>query len=225
MARLNPFIERQTNTRERNLGKVLLFCEGHTEKNYFDYFATIVNSNKNKYSHMEIVPLLASGNARRVLNYAEDYLADDTNSKKYSLFEKFLVFDCDDPTDIQLVILDMQKSDTFTLLLTNFVFEIWLLMHFENVESTITKAKTYGKLATALGLEFYGDSEKASEGIIRKIIGNGDDLRRAIRNAQELEQKYKERNLCIEKNIQEMNPYTSVHTIMEQILIEMMRSR
>jgi len=147
MAKLNPFLERPTGTMRGNLGKVLLFCEGHTEKNYFNHFATIVNNNRNKYSHMEIVPLLAGGNARRVLNYADEYLADDHVAKKFSLYEKYLVFDCDDPTDIQQVIVEMQKSKIYILLLSNFVFEIWLLMHFENVEASLTKAKTYGNLA------------------------------------------------------------------------------
>ena len=30
-----------------------------------------------------------------VFNYAEDFLKDDANRRKYDLYEKHLVFDCD----------------------------------------------------------------------------------------------------------------------------------
>lgn len=71
MARLRPFDERKVEFKESNLGRVLLFCEGLTEKNYFKYFAEIIDGNRNKYSRIKIIPFCAGGNVRTVLNFAE----------------------------------------------------------------------------------------------------------------------------------------------------------
>lgn len=166
MARLNPFIEKEIKQRNGYLGKVILFCEGHIEKNYFNYFAEIINNNQ-KYSYIKIIPILAEGNAQRVLNFANEFLSDDNNNKKYSLYQKYLIFDCDDPEDIIRVILDMRQSNTYILLPTNLLFEIWLLMHFEEVNMRLNKKRIYDNLAKALGINDYGDAEKASEGIMR----------------------------------------------------------
>ena len=37
MARLKLTANRSIDTKPKHVGKVLLFCEGDTEKNYFDY--------------------------------------------------------------------------------------------------------------------------------------------------------------------------------------------
>jgi hypothetical protein len=221
MARLNPFIEREKEFKERNLGKIILFCEGHTETNYFKYFSDIINKGGRKYSHIEIVPILADGNAQRVLNYAQDYLSDDSNLRKYSYYDKYLIFDCDNPPDIQGVITSMLDARIYILLPSNLLFETWLLMHYEDVTTSLSKAATYRRLATALGIEYYGDSEKASEGIIRQIIHNGDNVRMAISNARRLEKSYVDQGLIMKNDIKRMNPYTLVYTLVEQILIEM----
>ena len=55
MVRLNPFVERRSEFRESNLGKVLVFCEGQTETNYFEHFSNIIRNSQNKYAHLEIV--------------------------------------------------------------------------------------------------------------------------------------------------------------------------
>jgi hypothetical protein len=222
MARLNLSIEKQTGQKNENLGKLILFCEGHTEKNYFNYFATIIKDNPNKYSHIKIELIPAEGNAKRVLNFANEYLSDDNNAKTYSLYEKYLIFDCDAPLEITQVILEMRRSNAYILLPTNLLFETWLLMHFEEVGSRLKKAETYKRLEEALGISNY-DAEKASEGIIRKIIDNGDSVKMAISNAKRLEQMYKNKNFMIEKDIENMNPFTAVHTLVEHILGEMQR--
>jgi len=91
IARLNPFLPRQVETRPSNLGKVLLFCEGQTEVLYFEYFADIIRKNRNKYAHLHIESIPANGNAQQVLNFAEDFLQNEDHLQKYLLFEKHLV--------------------------------------------------------------------------------------------------------------------------------------
>ena len=115
----------------------------------------------------------------------------------------------------------MKNSDnSYQLLLTNILFETWLLMHFEIVENRLSKVETYRRIINALRVERYKGKEKASEGIIRKAIGNGENVQSAIHNAKTLEKKYREENLNIENDIVDMNPFTLVHTLVEKLLLE-----
>lgn len=225
LAKLKPYAKRAVGFKEANLGKIIIFCEGCTEYNYFMYFHEIITKHNNKFSRLEIFPVNASGNALRVLNYANDFLKEDDKIKTYSTFEKYLVFDCDSPKKIQQVINKMSLSENnYILLPTNLVFETWLLMHFFNINLPMNKVKTFEKMALMLGKEHYGTSEKASKGMIRQIVSNGDNVRLAIKNANTLEKKYANEELTIHKNILQMNPFTAIHKLMEPILIEIQKA-
>ena len=216
--RLNPYLQRDVETKKPYLGKVILFCEGTTEYNYFDYFAKIIRANGAKYSHIELELSTAGGNAQTVLNHANDFLKQESNSFKYINYDKYLVFDCDDPPNIKEVIRDMKESDhSYILLLSSLLFETWLLMHFEIVDGPLRKKKIYEKLADILSYDKY-EKHKSSPGMIRKIIGNCDSVRNAIINAKELEKIYRSQNYNYEENITSMNPYTTVHQLVEKLI-------
>lgn len=130
--------------------------------------------------------------------------------------KKYLVFDCDDPPNIQDVIIDMNNSShNYSLLVSNFRFETWLLMHFEHVSDYIKKRDISKNLTAHLKHEY----KKADAGIIREIINNG-NVEEAIKNGHELENKYQLEGKTIRSNIKEMNPYTNVHTLIEQFMLE-----
>ena len=58
-----------TNPRPENAGKLLIFCEGHTEYNYLDYFRSYIDNNlRAKYSDIVIEPINAEGNAMHFQN-------------------------------------------------------------------------------------------------------------------------------------------------------------
>lgn len=120
MARLKPFIDRQTRFKEANLGKIILFCEGRTEENYFKYFSEIISRNQNKYTQMEIVAIRAEGNAQRVLDYANDFWNDDKNVRTFGLYDKNLTIEKNikemNPYTtvhqlMELILAEMQKYD------------------------------------------------------------------------------------------------------------------
>lgn len=202
--------ERLSETKRLHIGKVLIFCEGNSEKYYFDYFAQILNTNK--YTELEVVLESADGNARTVLNYANRFFENEENSRKYAFFEKYLAFDCDDPPNIQSVI---QDAASYHLLVSNYLFETWLLMHFEDIDSRITKAETYRRLTSHLRNTY----EKGSQGKTREIIQNG-SVEKAIRHAAALKKRYAERGKTVFANIADMNPYTSVYELVEQFMAE-----
>ncbi len=202
--------KRLYETKKLNIGKIIVFCEGKTEKYYFDYFAEIIN--KNKYTDVEVVLESANGNAQTVLNYAIDFLSIEENNRKYSNYGKYLVFDCDDPPTIQNVI---NNASSFELLVSNYLFETWLLMHFEDVDDKLSKRKIYRKLSEHLNKDY----TKGHKGKTRKIILTG-SIEKAIDNAKVLVDRYENEDKTIFAHIDEMNPYTSVYKLIEQFMVE-----
>ena len=134
MGRTQLTPQRLSETKRINIGKIIIFCEGKTEKYYFDYFAEIIRNNK--YNDIEVVLETANGNAQTVLSYANRFLYDDENNRKFTNYGKYLVFDCDDPPEIQSVV---AAAKDYELLISNHLFETWLLMHFEDIEEKISK--------------------------------------------------------------------------------------
>lgn len=202
--------ERRSETKKTNIGKVIIFCEGKTEKFYFDYFAEIIK--QNKYTDVEVVVETANGNARTVQKLAGSFMDEEENNRKYSTYGKYLAFDCDDPPDIQAVVL---SSKEYELLISNHLFETWLLMHFEEVDTTLTKREIYRRLSYHL----HGSYSKGHKGKTREIVQNG-SIEKAIDNAKALEQLYETQGKTVFANIKEMNPYTSVHKLIEQFMVE-----
>jgi hypothetical protein len=202
--------QRLSETKKANIGRIIIFCEGKTEKYYFDYFAEIIK--KNKYTEVEVVLEIANGNAQSVLNYANDFMAKEENNRKYSNYGKYLAFDCDDPPDIQTVV---RASKGYELLLSNSLFETWLLMHFEQVDLKLSKRQTYRHLSGHLNSSYV----KGQKGKTREIIQNG-DIEKAIDNAKALEEQYQTQGKTVFTNIKEMNPYTSVYWLIEQFMLE-----
>jgi len=214
MGRTKLSKERTVEVQKENIGKIIIFCEGMTEKNYMDYFADIIN--KNKYTDIHIETESSNGNARNVLNFADSFLFEEANNRIYTHYNKYLIFDCDDPPNIQDVINDMISSDKeYSLIVSNFLFEIWLLMHFENVDKKLSKRQIYERLNTYLNKEY----KKADPGIIREIVQIG-SVEEAIKNCYELDEKYKLDKKLIINDIKEMNPYTNVHKLIEQFMLE-----
>lgn len=206
--KLSP--QRLSQTKRTNIGRIIIFCEGKTEKYYFDYFAEIIK--KNKYTDVEVILETANGNAQTVLNFANEFMNDEKHNQKFSTYGKYLAFDCDDPPDIQDVVL---AADKYELLVSNHLFEIWLLMHFEDVEEKISKREIYRRLS----LHLHGAYSKGHKGKTREIVQNG-NIEKAIDNARTLEKKYAAEGKSIFTNIKDMNPFTSVYKLAEQFMVE-----
>lgn len=203
--------ERRTEVRGTHVGRVLIFCEGQTEKYYFDYFAEIIN--KSKYTDVAVVSENVGGNANSVRLFADQFMSVEENIQKYSNFKKYLAFDCDAPSNIQEVI---ANSTDYELLVTNPFFETWLLMHFENVETKLSKANIYRRLEYHLGISKY---RKARKGYIRKSVMIGDVVA-AIDNAAKLDKKYTSEGKNIYTSIKDMDPYSGVYRLIEHFMQE-----
>lgn len=206
--------ERKKAISKENIGKQIIFCEGMTEKYYLDYFISIIH--KNKFTDIRVETESANGNAKKVLKFAEDFLEQEENNRKYQNYKKSLLFDCDAPKNIQTVINEMRASKReYVLLVSNYLFEVWLLMHFEIVNVKLTKRKIYEKLSSHL----VNGYSKADAGIIREIIKQG-NIGEAIKNASELSEQYRKSKKTIYRDIEQMNPFTNIHELIEQFMVE-----
>lgn len=214
------------NPKPENAGSLLIFCEGSTEYNYLNYFKAYLEYNlKAHYSNIVLEPINAEGNAMHVYNYAEEFLADDTNRAKYDLYEKHLVFDCDAPENIEEVLRLMSLSDNeYVIDYSNLLFETWLVMHFMILTPQMNngKSKMYEAMRSFLGVDNYGSTEKANVGTIKKLLSDDGNkrIRDAIENAKILEKYWFEEGKIIPDKIKEMNPSVSIHSLIERLLDE-----
>lgn len=214
------------NPKPENAGKILIFCEGHTEYNYLDYFRNYIDNNLHaKYSDIVIEPINTEGNAMHVYDYAEEFLGTDDNASKYMYYEKHLVFDCDAPENIQEVITLMRNSENdYVLDYSNLLFETWLVMHFQNLEpdKDNSKREILKLMREHLNVTKYTKKMKASKGTIGQILGsNGNErIRAAIENAKSLEKYWKDAGKSVDKDIKQMNPAVDIYKLIERLLEE-----
>jgi len=210
MARTVLSKSRLTEMKRANVGRIIIFCEGKSEKHYFDYFAEILQ--KSRYTKVKVVLEDAGGNAQAVLDYANAYMSKEENIRAFSTYGKYLAYDCDSPPGIQAVIID---SIGYDLLISNHLFETWLLMHFEELDTKLTKRQTYAKLSGHIRNSY----RKGRKGITREIIQNG-EIEKAIDNARKLDERYESEGKSVFSDIKEMNPYTNVYNLVEQLVAE-----
>lgn len=208
---------REIDQKDLYIGRILIFCEGYTERNYFEFFKKRI---KDKFSDIVIQTETVGSNARAVYNYAEEFLSKDINQSKYSAFSKYLVFDCDAPSDILEVISDAKSSKhDYELLISSLLFECWLLMHIEMLPpDKLGKAEIGRKLGQYLGLTDY-EKHKDDPGVIAKIIKEEGNLKTAIFTARKLKQIYEDEDKDLEKIIQEKLPYSLMYDLVEQLAI------
>ena len=145
--------------------------------------------------------------------------------RKYRLYEKHLVFDCDAPDNIQEVIRLMKSSSNeYILDLSNLLFETWLVMHYQNImpDDACGKREIIKYIRGYLEVNKYTSKEKAGVGTIGKILGNDGSrrIRAAIENAKELERYWNHKGYDIDLNIKSMNPCVKIHVLVERLLDE-----
>lgn len=209
-----------------NAGKLLIFCEGYTEYNYLYYFKKYLENNLHvKYSDIVLEPINTEGNAMQVFNFAEKFLDNDENARKYMLYEKHLVFDCDAPENIQEVISLMLRSENeYILDYSCLLFETWLVMHFQNLSPghKYDKRIIIGLIREYLEVQRYTSKVKAADGTIGKILGSDGNgkIRAAVENAKILETYFKKQGKDISKDILQMNPSVGIYKLIERLLDE-----
>ena len=88
-------------------------------------------------------------------------------------------------------------------------------MHFEDVDVKLSKREIYRRLSEHL----HSSYSKGHKGKTREIVQNG-DIEKVIDNAKALERQYDTEGKSVFTSIKDMNPYTSVHKLVEQFMVE-----
>lgn len=216
--------KRTTETKNVHLGNIIVFCEGYTEYNYFQFLNSKSNFNTNKYNSLQVKLVNSEGGgARNVFNSAVAFLTKEENSK-YHYYEKVLLFDLDEPEDYDLMkcIFDDIKNASYDFItyVSNLTFEIWLIMHLIDVKNGdyTSKRRIRRFLEERLQLEHSYNNYKNDPGLIAKILVDINSIKEAIKCAKKLDIAYKKLGLDLEKDYKDMNPYSSVYIIVEDII-------
>lgn len=187
---------RRVNTREVKQ-RFLIVCEGaKTEPNYFKSFRVPKNV-------MEIKGL--GENPSKLVQSVKELASQDEYDQVWC------VFDRDDwpPEDFNNAImkaksLDAKLNYSFKVAYSNEAFELWYVLHFEFLNSGISRYDYIRKLDQLLNHKYYKNSETIYDELLNK-----QDF--AIKNATNLLQQY---NSSTPLND---NPSTTVHLLVQEL--------
>ena len=193
----NHLRERRTNHKRRiNLFeprlRILIVCEGEkTEPNYFRSFPIKKES---------VVDIRGIGsNTIRLVREAIKL----NKENKYD--QAWCVFDKDDfPIENFNLALQVAKENGIRIAYSNEAFELWYVLHYEYLNSGITRQQYIAKLNRLLGKKYI----KNDELIYDEIYNVQKD---AIRNAERLLMEYSTPNPACDK------PSTTVHLLVQQL--------
>ncbi|ENQ9243452.1 TPA: RloB family protein [Pseudomonas aeruginosa] len=172
--------------------KVLIVCEGaRTEPNYFKSFRV--------YKDCHIV-----GSGSNTLSVVKEAIR---LKKENSYSEAWCVFDRDSfPASRVKAALNLAERNNIKCAFSNESFELWYVLHFEYLDTQITRADYCKKLTNLLGKKY----EKNNASIYEEILDRQDQ---ALKFAKKLEKKILPNGACPANSY----PYTTVYKIVERL--------
>lgn len=213
MARLNRAGKkrgRNIDTKSVQPGNYLIVTEGtETEVNYFKNLGAKLNELFHSKIIVEKISLDIHGTARSTKVLVNEAI------KKRSLnaySDVWVVFDRDDNRDFDEAI-SLAKKEGMNVAWSNESFELWLLLHFQTLQSALSRDGYYPRLDShfkRLGI---------NNGAYSKNIADIFDITYpylyiAIKRSKDLIQFHKENKVF---NPDNMNPGTTVHTLVEEL--------
>jgi len=181
--------------------RVLICCEGLTEKNYFSFFKEDVKAGKTVR-----VSVLQSGNSD-----CKGVVKEAVKKAKKEKFEKvFVVFDHDNQSNRKEAF-ELARKNNFTVIFSSICFEYWYLLHFKRTTKVYSsEAHLESDLKKNNDMKNYQKNDKNHYNILK------DKTDIAIENTQNLKIFCKE-NLS-STPIYNWNPYTNVDDLVSYIL-------
>ncbi|MFT9819583.1 RloB family protein [Lysinibacillus sp. NPDC056185] len=176
---------------------VLIYCEGETERIYFEQMRILKRS--------KMVSVKIKNVKRSAIKLAQHAYRDSS----YQYFDEvWIVFDKDDLTEKQLEeVNDFCEENNIHIAYSNEAFELWLLLHFEEVDISekYPRAVLNDKMEQHLGVTRYF-RHKADESVIAPIA-----LRHevAIKNCADM--------MALRKSESRDNPYCNIHEMIKYI--------
>lgn len=203
--------KRNEGTKEIQPGNYLIVTEGtETEVKYFKNIKRIIESLFNNNIIVEKIDLDVQGAARSTKVLVNEAIKK-RSLKAYS--EVWVVFDKDDNKDFDEAI-TLAKSEGLNVAWSNECFELWLLLHFQDLKSAIGRNDYYSKLTT------HFKSKNINDGKYDKNIYNIFDITSeyvniAIKRSNALLEEYKKDNII---SPTKMNPGTKVQDLVSELI-------
>lgn len=176
---VKPKFSRDNKTgKKEQLPIILIVCEGErTEPNYFDQF---------EVTNITIDPRGIGDNTIRLVKYAIN------ESKRNDYDQVWCVFDKDSfPKDNFNNAVQLAQNNDFGIAYSNESFELWYILHFEYLNSQITRDQYIKKLNNIFKSkkdEGFPDSYKKNDPNIYRILKPYQHV--AQKNAQNLSNNY-----------------------------------
>lgn len=190
-------------------GNYLIVTEGtETEVNYFNNIKKIIENSYKNNIIVDKVSLKVEGTGRSTKVLVNEAI------KKRSLgiySEVWVIFDKDDNEDFDEAI-TLAKKEGLNVAWSNECFELWLLLHFQDLKSAIHRTDYYTKLNSHF--------KNINGGTYNKNISKIFDITSpfveiAIQRSNSLLSDYnQDRNFCPSK----MNPGTTVQKLVEELI-------
>jgi hypothetical protein len=184
----------------------LIVSEGEkTEPIYFEYIKQFLPKKL-----LETVEIIGEGD--NTLNIVKKAILERDKRKVNSLLPNFdevwAVFDKDDFPSVRYNnAIKLAKSSDIEEGSSNQAFELWYVLHFEFLQSSLHRKDYFKKLSGILGYKY----EKNTDKIVKQIFEKG-NVKRAIQWAKELEK------LHVGKTPANACPSTRVYKLVENLL-------
>ena len=186
--------------------KISILCEGAKDKSESAYFKKLKNHYCFASREIEIIIEDTKVNTGRELVSKAIKLID----KAYKdIDEIWVVYDKDGYTQHQEAF-RLAKSKNINIAFSSISFEMWILLHFDYTSRPFAKSED---IISYLHKKYKFTYQKNDSEIFSSIKNN---IQQAIENAKKLDKFEKENNP--NSPLYELNPYTDVYKLIEEIL-------
>lgn len=195
--------------------RYLLVCEGEkTEPLYFESFKKLVNKKYkdtikvNRYT----IDILGTGrNTEDLVKYTEEAIQRELNQGSLPYGNVWVIFDKDDFSKAQFNnAIYKSKNNGYNVAWSNECIELWFILHFEYLNTAITRTQYIEKLNEYFEVLGLGKYQKNMTNIYEIITSNG-NVNAAIANAKKLEKANEDREPA------DKMPCTTVYKLVKEL--------
>lgn len=203
--------KRNEGTKTVQPGNYLIVTEGtETEVNYFNNIKRILETNFNNSVMVEKVTMNIQGTARSTTVLVKEAIKK-RSLKSYS--DVWVVFDRDENSDFDEAI-SLATREGLYVAWSNECFELWLLLHIQNLESAIGRNDYSSKITNHFKIKNINNGEYKKN--IKDIFDiTAPFVNSSIKRSNSLIKEYKDRNII---SPDKMNPATKVQDLVIELI-------
>lgn len=134
--------------------EILIYCEGPTEVEYIRML-----SQKYSRKNVSVTPLSMGGaNQKNIVNTVSKKVS--ARKKKDTEFEVYICLDKDSltPNELQKIHADAKKEE-IGMIYSSLCFEVWILSHFQKVDSIKSSTWLYNEVGKHLDISHYANNK------------------------------------------------------------------